>query len=146
LEDRLSSITSAEDTITFASGVGALSALFFSMLTNEDHIIFSNITYIATYRLLNELFNSKFGVETSIVDTTNIKDIESAIRPNTKLIHIETPGNPTISISDISKISKLAHENNILLSVDNTLASPYNQKPLDLGADFSIESLTKYIN
>lgn len=146
MEDRLSSITSAEDTITFASGVGALSALFFSMLTNEDHIIFSNITYIATYRLLNELFNSKFGVETSIVDTTNIKDIESAIRPNTKLIHIETPGNPTISISDISKISKLAHENNILLSVDNTLASPYNQKPLDLGADFSIESLTKYIN
>lgn len=146
LEDRLSSITNAEDTITFASGVGALSALFFSMLTNEDHIIFSNITYIATYRLLNELFNSKFGVETTIVDTTNIKDIESAIHPNTKLIHIETPGNPTISISDISKIAKLAHENNILLSVDNTLASPYNQKPLDLGADFSIESLTKYIN
>ncbi|MDR3292446.1 MAG: aminotransferase class I/II-fold pyridoxal phosphate-dependent enzyme [Methanobrevibacter sp.] len=146
LENRLSSIANSEDTIAFASGVGALSALFFSMLTNKDHIIFSNITYIATYRLLNELFNNKFGVETTIVDTTNIKDVNLAIRPNTKLIHIETPGNPTISISDISAIAKLAHENGILLSVDNTLASPYNQKPLCLGADFSIESLTKYIN
>ncbi|MDR3223808.1 MAG: aminotransferase class I/II-fold pyridoxal phosphate-dependent enzyme [Methanobrevibacter sp.] len=146
LENRLSSITNSEDTIAFASGVGALSALFFSMLTNKDHVIFSNITYIATYRLLNELFNNKFGVETTIIDTTNIKYVESAIRPNTKLIHIETPGNPIISISDISAIAKLAHEKGILLSVDNTLASPYNQKPLDLGADFSIESLTKYIN
>jgi methionine-gamma-lyase len=80
------------------------------MLTNKDHIIFSNITYIAAYRLLNELFNNKFGVETTIVDTTNIKDVKSVISPNTKLIHIETHGNPTISISDISAIAKLAHE------------------------------------
>lgn len=72
--------------------------------------------------------------------------MKSAIKPNTKLVHIETPGNPTISIADIRKIAEIAHEHGALLSVDNTLASPFNQRPLELGADFSVESLTKYIN
>ena len=80
------------------------------------------------------------------VDTTNPENVKKAIRPNTKLIHIETPGNPTLMISDIRKIAEIAHENGILLSVDNTFASPYNQRPIELGADFTIESLTKYIN
>lgn len=80
------------------------------------------------------------------MDTTDIENIKKAIRPNTKLIHIETPGNPTLMISDIQEIAQLAHEHNILLSVDNTFASPFNQRPIDLGADFTIESLTKYIN
>lgn len=82
----------------------------------------------------------------SIVDTTDPENVRKAIRPNTKLIHIETPGNPTLMISDIEAIAKIAHENNALLSVDNTFASPYNQRPIELGADFTIESLTKYIN
>jgi methionine-gamma-lyase len=146
LEERIASLENGEDCIVLGSGVAALSGLFFSLLKTGDHVIFSNVTYIAVYRLLNELFNQKFQVETTIVDTTDIKNIESAICSNTRLIHIETPGNPTISISDISKIASIAHKNDILLSVDNTLASPFNQRPLDLGADFSIESLTKYIN
>jgi methionine-gamma-lyase len=146
LQERISSLENGEDTIVLASGVAALSGLFFSLLKSGDHVVFSNVTYIATYRLLNELFNEKFQIETTIVDTSNIEAVKDVIQPNTKLIHIETPGNPTLSISDIKEIAKIAHENNTLLSVDNTLASPFNQRPLDLGADFSIESLTKYIN
>ena len=129
-----------------ASGVAALSGLFFALLKSGDHVIFSSVTYIAVYRLLNELFNNKFHVETTIIDTTNPENVRKAIRPNTKLIHIETPGNPTLMISDIRKIAEIAHENGAFLSVDNTFASPYNQRPIELGADFTIESLTKYIN
>ena len=109
-------------------------------------MIFSSVTYIAVYRLLNELLNNKFGVETTIVDTTDPANVEAAIRPNTKLIHIETPGNPTLMISDITAIAEIAHRHGALLSVDNTFASPFNQRPIELGADFAVESLTKYIN
>ncbi|KZX16770.1 cystathionine gamma-lyase [Methanobrevibacter cuticularis] len=146
LQERIKSLENGEDCIVLASGVAALSGLFFALLESGDHVIFSNVTYIATYRLLNELFNKKFNVQTTIVDTSDSKAVKDAIRPNTKLIHIETPGNPTLSISSIREIAKIAHENDALLSVDNTLASPFNQRPLELGADFSIESLTKYIN
>jgi methionine-gamma-lyase len=146
LEEKLASLENGEDCIVLASGVAALSGLFFALLESGDHVIFSSVTYIAVYRLLNELLNNKFHVETTIVDTTDIENIKKAIKPNTKLIHIETPGNPTLMISDIEEIAKIAHENNALLSVDNTFASPYNQRPIELGADFTIESLTKYIN
>ncbi|MGN1276042.1 MAG: trans-sulfuration enzyme family protein [Floccifex sp.] len=146
LEEKLASLENGEDCIVLASGVAALSGLFFALLESGDHVIFSSVTYIAVYRLLNELLNHKFHVETTIVDTTDIENIKKAIQPNTKLIHIETPGNPTLMISDIQEIAQIAHEHNILLSVDNTFASPFNQRPMDLGADFTIESLTKYIN
>lgn len=146
LQEKIASLEGGEDCIVLASGVAALSGMFFALLKKGDHVIFSSVTYIAVYRLLNELFNNKFGVETSIVDTTDPENVRKAIRPNTKLIHIETPGNPTINVSDIAEIAKIAHENGALLSVDNTFASPYNQRPIELGADFSIESLTKYIN
>lgn len=146
LQERIASLEGGEDCIVLASGVAALSGLFFALLKQGDHVIFSSVTYIAVYRLLNELLNNKFGVETTIVDTSDPENVRRAIRPNTKLIHIETPGNPTLTISDIGEIAELAHENGALLSVDNTFASPYNQRPIELGADFSIESLTKYIN
>lgn len=146
LEEKIASLEGGEDSVVLASGVAALSGLFFALLKTGDHVVFSSVTYIASYRLLNELFNHKFGIETTIVDTSDIKNVEAAIKPNTKLIHIETPGNPTLSVSDISAIAEIAHKNNALLSVDNTFASPYNQRPIELGADFSIESLTKYIN
>lgn len=146
LEEKIASLENGEDCIVLASGVGALSGLYFALLESGDHVVFSNVTYIAAYRLLNELFKNKYGVNTTIVDTTDIDEIKKVITPETKLVHIETPGNPTIGISDIEEIAKLAHENGALLSVDNTFASPYNQRPLELGADFVIESLTKYIN
>ena len=146
LQEKIASLEGGEDCIALASGVAALSGLFFALLQQGDHVIFSSVTYIAVYRLLHELLNNKFGVETSIVDTSDPANVEAAIRPNTKLIHIETPGNPTLTISDIEEIAKIAHKHGALLSVDNTFASPYNQRPIELGADFTVESMTKYIN
>lgn len=146
LQEKIASLEGGEDCVVLASGVAALSGLFFALLKTGDHVIFSNVTYIAVYRLFNELFKDKWGVETTIVDPQDIENIRKAIRPNTKLIHVETPANPTLSVCDIKAIADLAHEHNILFSVDNTFASPYNQRPIELGADFSVESLTKYIN
>ena len=146
LQERIASLEGGEDCVVLASGVAALSGLFFALLNQGDHVIFSSVTYIAVYRLLNELFNNKFGVETTIVDTSDPANVEAAIRPNTKLIHIETPGNPTLTISDIAAIADIAHRHGALLSVDNTFASPFNQRPIELGEDFAVESLTKYIN
>lgn len=146
LQEKLASLEGGEDCIVLASGVAALSGLFFALLESGDYVIFSSVTYIAVYRLLNELLKNKFHVETTIVDTSDLEAVRAAVRPNTKLIHIETPGNPTLTISDIRAIAAIAHENGALLSVDNTFASPYNQRPIELGADFTVESLTKYIN
>lgn len=146
LQEKLASLEGGEDCIVLASGVAALSGLFFALLQKGDHVVFSSVTYIAVYRLLNELLNNKFGVETTIVDTTDLEAVRAAVRPNTKLIHIETPGNPTLAITDIAALAAIAHENGALLSVDNTFASPFNQRPIELGADFTVESLTKYIN
>lgn len=146
LQEKLASLEGGEDCIVLASGVAALSGLFFALLESGDHVIFSSVTYIAVYRLLNELLNNKFNIETTIVDTSNPEAVRAAIKPNTKLFHIETPGNPTLCISDIREIAKIAHDNGALLSVDNTFASPFNQRPIELGADFAVESLTKYIN
>ena len=146
LQERLADLEGGEDCIALASGVAALSGLFFALLRSGDHVVFANVTYIAAYRLLNELFNNKFKVETTIVDATDPEAVKAAMRPNTRLIHIETPGNPTLAITDIAAIAEIAHANGALLSVDNTFASPYNQRPIEHGADFTIESLTKYIN
>ncbi|MFP3043654.1 aminotransferase class I/II-fold pyridoxal phosphate-dependent enzyme [Treponema primitia] len=146
LQEKIAALSGGEDCVVLGSGVAALSGLFFSLLKSGDHVVFSSVTYIAVYRLFNEIFNNKFNVETTMVDTSDLEAVRKAVRPNTRLVHIETPGNPTITVSDIRAIAAIAHENGALLSVDNTFASPYNQRPLELGADFSVESLTKYIN
>lgn len=146
LQEKIADLEGGEDCVVLASGVAALSGLFFSLLKSGDHVIFSSVTYIAVYRLLNELFNNKFGVETTIVDVSDLDAVKADIRPNTKLIHVESPGNPTLGICDIRALADIAHENGALLSVDNTFCSPYVQRPIELGADFSVESLTKYIN
>lgn len=146
LQEKLAALEEGEDAVALASGVSALSAVFFTLLKSGDHVVFSNVTYIAVYRLLHQLLPEKYNIQTTIVDTTNLDAIQAAIRPNTKLIHIETPANPTLGVSDIAAIAALAHQHKILLSVDNTFASPYNQVPLSLGADICVESLTKYIN
>lgn len=146
LQEKLCALENGEDCVVLASGVAALSGLFFTLLKTGDHVIFSDVTYIAVYRLLNQLLPDKYGVETTIVDSSNPAAMRAAMKANTKLIHIETPANPTLKISDIREIADIAHKGGALLSVDNTFASPYNQRPLTLGADLCIESLTKYIN
>ena len=93
-----------------------------------------------------EHVTKKFQVDTVIVDMTDLDAVKRAITPGTKLVHIETPDNPTNGITDIAAIAEIAHQNGAVLSVDNTFASPYNQKPLELGADFVVEAITKYIN
>ncbi len=146
LERKVANLHGGEDCVVLASGVAALSGLFFTKLKKGDHVIFSTVTYVATYRIFNELWCDKWGIETSIVDCTDVEKIKAAIKPNTKLIHFETPGNPTCCICDIEAIVKLAHEHNIEVSVDNTFSSPYNTRPLEYGVDYVVESLTKYIN
>jgi len=101
--------------------------------------------YGPTSTLLNTVMK-KFGVETSFIDSANLQEVESAIKPNTKLVFVETPGNPTLCISDIRGISKIAHKNNSIIAVDNTFMSPALQNPLTLGADIVMHSLTKFLN
>lgn len=146
LEEKVASLHGADDAIVLASGVGALHALFWTLLKSGDHVVYPKVSYMAVYRLFHELFNKKFGVNTEMVDMTDLDAVKRAVTPGTRLVHIETPDNPTNGVTDIAAVAKIAHENNALLSVDNTFASPLNQHPLELGADFVVESLTKFVN
>ena len=146
LEEKIAALHEADDAIVLGSGVAALHALFWTLLKTGDRVVYPKVSYMAVYRMFHELFNQKFGVETVMVDMTDIDAVKAAITPGTRLIHIETPDNPTNGVTDIAAVAKIAHDNGALLSVDNTFASPYNQKPLELGADFAVEALTKFIN
>ena len=146
LQEKLTALEGGEDCVVLSTGVAALAGVFFTFLDKDAHIICSNVSYVAVYRLLNEYFPDKYGVETTLVDTGNLQEIKQALRPNTKIIHIETPGNPTTRVSDIAEIAEIAHSVGALLTVDSTFASPFLQQPLALGADLVIHSLTKYIN
>ena len=146
LEEKIAALYDADDAIVLASGVAALHALFWTLLKTGDRVVYPNVSYMAVYRMFHELFNNKFGVETVMVDMTGLDAVRKAITPGTRLVHIETPDNPTVGVTDIAAIARIAHENGAVLSVDNTFASPYNQLPLELGADFVVDSLTKFIN
>ncbi|MDR1621897.1 MAG: PLP-dependent aspartate aminotransferase family protein [Synergistaceae bacterium] len=146
LQEKLCSLEEGEDCVVLASGVAALSGVFLSLLKSGDHVVVSDSTYIAAYRLLHELLPGKYNVQSTLVDSRDLDAVKAAVQSNTKLIHIETPSNPTLKVSDIRAAAKIAHDADALLSVDNTFASPYNQRPLTLGADLCVESLTKYIN
>ena len=146
LKEKIAALHEADDAIVLASGVGALHALFWTLLQTGSRVVYPNVSYMAVYRMFHELFNRKFGVETVMVDMTDLAAVKKAITPGTRLVHIETPDNPTNGVTDIEAIAKIAHENGAVLSVDNTFASPFNQKPLELGADFVVEALTKFIN
>ena len=146
LEEKIAALYGAEDAIVLASGVGALHALFWTLLQSGDRVVYPNVSYMAVYRMFHELFNRKFGVETVMVDMTDLDAVKKAITPGTRLVHIETPDNPTVGVTDIAAVAEIAHANGALLSVDNTFASPLNQRPLELGADFVVDALTKYVN
>lgn len=146
LEERLASFYGAKDAIVLASGVGALHGLFWTLLKSGDRVVYPRVSYMAVYRMFAELFNKKFGVETVMCDMTDLEEVKKAITPGTRLVHIETPDNPTIGITDIAAVAEIAHANGAILSVDNTFASPMVTNPFDYGADFVVESLTKFIN
>lgn len=146
LEEKVAALYGADDAIVLASGVAALHALFWTLLKTGDRVIYPKVSYMAVYRMFHELFNEKFGVETVMVDMTDLEAVKAAITPGTRLVHIETPDNPTVGVTDIAAIAELCHRNGAILSVDNTFASPYNQHPLELGADFVVDALTKFVN
>lgn len=146
LQDKLCALTGAEDCAVFASGVAALAAVFTTFLNTGDHAIVSEVCYSATNLLFREYLPKKYNVEVTFVDTTDTDAVKAAIRPNTKLIHVETPGNPTTGISDLDTIAEVAHKVGALLSVDATFAGPICIYPLQHGADMEIHSMTKYIN
>jgi methionine-gamma-lyase len=125
--------------------MGAVTTVYMAYLGAGKHILSHNAVYGPARGIIEGTF-SKFGVESTYVDTTDIDQVRAAIRPNTSLIYLETPANPTIGISDILTICDLAHAHNIPVCVDNTFCSPYLQNPLDLGADIVLHSLTKFLN
>ncbi|MEH2417737.1 cystathionine gamma-synthase [Nostoc sp.] len=143
LESALASIENGKFGLAFASGLAATTTVL-SLLKSGDHIVAGDDLYGGTYRLLEKVVKN-WGVTTTYVDIDNIADFETAIKPNTKLIWIETPTNPLLKIIDIAALANIAHKNNIILAVDNTFASPYFQTPLDNGADIVVHSTTKYL-
>jgi cystathionine beta-lyase/cystathionine gamma-synthase len=146
LQQRLAVLENGEDAVALASGVAALHAVFFTFLKSGDHVVVADVVYEATYRLFSELLPEKYGIEATFVDTSDLDAVRAALRPTTRLVHAETPANPTTRITDIEALSAIVHDHGALLSVDSTFASPLLLQPLALGADLVIHSLTKYIN
>jgi cystathionine beta-lyase/cystathionine gamma-synthase len=145
LEERLAEMERAESALVFASGMAAISAVFFNFLSQGDHIIASEVCYAGTVELLGRQL-PRFGIQVTLVDTSNLDQVKQAMRPNTRMVYAETPANPILRIADIAGLAKIAHQAGALLVVDSTYAGPALQKPLALGADYVVHSLTKYLN
>lgn len=128
-----------------SSGMGAVTTVYMAFLGAGMHMVGHNAVY-GPSRVVAEGLFAKFGVESTWVDTSDLQNVIDAVKPNTKLIYLETPANPTMGISDIEAISNFAHSKGIPVCVDNTFCSPYLQRPLDLGADIVLHSMTKFIN
>ncbi|HIN51319.1 MAG TPA: PLP-dependent transferase [Gemmatimonadetes bacterium] len=144
LEASIAALENGSRGIAFSSGLAAIEAIV-KRLSAGDHVVSEENTYGGTTRMFNHVL-SRFGIEFSYVDTRDSGAIAQALRPNTKLVHVETPTNPMMRLCDLREAADLAHDAGALLSVDNTFASPYNQRPLEIGADFVVHSSTKYIN
>ena len=141
---KIAALEHAEAGLPFATGMAAISTTLMAFLNAGDHIVFQNEIYGGTYRFAKEEL-SKLGINYSFTEGVEVDDFENKINENTKVIYIETPSNPLLTITDIEAISNLAKKHNILTMIDNTFASPINQTPLDLGIDISIHSATKYL-
>jgi cystathionine beta-lyase/cystathionine gamma-synthase len=146
LEEKLAALEGGTAAVALASGMAAQHAVFFAALRSGDHVVSSDNTYVGTYRLLSELLPRKYGITATLVDTSDLDAVAAAIRPETRLVHVETPANPTTRITDVAAVAELAHAAGALVSVDSTFATPVLQRPLALGADVVVHSLTKYIN
>lgn len=145
LEKKLALLEHGYDALACASGMAAVNTALLSLLQAGDHMISTDAIYGCTFDVFTESY-LKFGIDISFVDTSNLDLIEKNIKPNTKVIYLETPANPTLKIADLEAICKIAKQHNIYVVVDNTFASPILQNPIDLGADLVVHSLTKYIN
>ncbi|CAM2009321.1 trans-sulfuration enzyme family protein [Acanthopleuribacter pedis] len=144
LEDNVAALEKGACGFAFASGMAAINALM-SLFEAGDHFIVTGNTYGGTFRLFDRILR-KFGLTFTFVDTSNLDAVKAAIKPETKMMFVETPTNPMLTLTDIKAVAAVAKENNILLCVDNTFATPYRQRPIELGADFVNHSTTKYLN
>ena len=144
LETKLAALEGAKYGLAFSSGLAAASTLIISLLKSGDNVIGFDDLYGGTRRLLSNVFVN-FGITATYVDATNPANIEKAIRPDSKLIWIESPTNPLLKLADIRAIAQIAHKHGLILVVDNTFLSPFFQRPLELGADVTVYSTTKYI-
>jgi cystathionine beta-lyase/cystathionine gamma-synthase len=146
LETKIAALEGAEAAAAFATGVAALHNVFFTLLKTGDHVIVSDVTYEAVWRLFSELFPDRYGIEATFVDVADHDAVRAAIRPTTKLIHVETIANPTTKVADIAALAAIAHDAGLLLSVDATFTPPPFFRTLGHGADLAVHSLTKYVN
>ncbi len=145
LEKKLASLEGAEDAAFFSSGMAAISTSVLAFLSAGDHAIAIRDVYGGTFELMSKIL-PRLGVKTTLVDPEDQQAMKDAVRPNTKLVLIETPTNPTLKVVDIAKTAEIAHGAGALLFVDNTFASPINQRPIEFGADLVLHSATKYLN
>ncbi len=145
LEKTVAELENGYGSIAVSSGMAAVNVIYMAMLNKGDHMISSAAVYGAS-RTVMEQHWARFGVESSYVHTSDIKAIEAAIKPNTKLLYIETPANPTMDITDIEAVVALAKKHGLKVVVDNTFCSPHLQRPLDMGADVVFHSMTKFLN
>ena len=145
LEEKLAALEGGEAAQAFGSGMAASHALLAGRLSQGDHLIISDSNYVGTAELVRDSL-PRFGIEVSLVDTSDLSLIETAIRPHTRMVWVETPANPIMRLSDIEAVSRLAHGKGVRdVVVDSTFATPIATRPLELGADFVVHSLTKYI-
>ena len=146
LEDKIAALEEGEAAVATSSGMGAISSTLWTVLKAGDHIVTDKTLYGCTFALMCHGL-TRFGIEVTFVDTSNLDEVKNAMKENTRVVYLETPANPNLKIVDLEALSKLAHTNpNTLVIVDNTFATPYMQKPLKLGADIVVHSVTKYIN
>jgi cystathionine beta-lyase/cystathionine gamma-synthase len=145
LEDKLTALEDGVDTTAYASGMAATVSAFLALLGAGDHIVVANVVYGGTYRFVDR-FLTKFGVEVSFVNASDVDAVAAAIRANTKLVFTESPANPTLQVTDLAAVSAVCNEHGILHVTDNTFLTPYFQRPFELGADIIIHSTTKFLD
>ncbi len=144
LEARVALLEGGEMAIATASGMGAISTVILGLLQAGDHLIAPRAVYQASYELFAQLL-PRYGIATTLLDRVDVEAYEAALRPETKVVYIETPNNPLLDVTDIAGVTRLGHAHDAVVVVDNTFATPYNQNPLVLGVDLVVHSMTKYL-
>lgn len=144
LEEAIAELEGGIKGFAFSSGMAAISTAFL-LLSSGDHVVITEDVYGGTFRMVTQVL-TRFGIEHTFVDMTNLEDVKNAIKPNTKAFYVETPSNPLLKVTDIKAISDIAKEINALTYVDNTFLTPLLQKPLELGADIVLHSATKFLS
>ncbi len=145
LEDNLAELENGYGGIATSSGMGACTSIYMALLDKDSHFLSTSSVYGPSRSVIENHF-SRFGVRSTFIDTSDLELVKKSIRPDTRVLFIETPSNPTIQLTDIRECAKIAHDNGSILVVDNTFSSPCLQNPLDMGADVVFHSLTKFIN